>query len=231
MKMFGLTARLAIVLVMMSAGCVDNDKSLVIQFVSVPEDECGFSVQSGGSYSYRATGLLDVGYGASPSYVVGIQVHNYLVSNMDENSQTLDAFTIQVEKAEIKYEWLVGRGIVEQNYPGLLVLESQTHVAPLSGSISAAGGFDKPGRLTTVYAAIPYSIGETLVGVNAQDALNIVLGVKMKIFGTTVGGSSIYSNEFVFPVQFCNGCLIKTCADGSPAKSCFPGQDRVGTCS
>jgi hypothetical protein len=82
-----------------------------------------------------------------------------------------------------------------------------------------------------------------------QPGSSFTLLVKLKFFGTTAGGTEVDSNEFVYPITVCNGCLLQypteaidttfpvpNCRNFSDFDTvtadvpCFPGQDEPLDC-
>jgi len=72
--------------------------------------------------------------------------------------------------------------------------------------------------------------------INPVDLDRVVLGLHLRIEGETLGDRTVESNDFIFPITFCSGCLAKTCkdengndildGDGNPIyPGCRPGQD------
>jgi hypothetical protein len=76
--------------------------------------------------------------------------------------------------------------------------------------------------------------------------------VRIRIFGTTLGGQDIESGDYDFPIQVCDGCLISypssaqdpsapagvyLCSPAAEEESeattqvCYPGQDEVIPCT
>jgi len=207
-------------------GCVENDKSLVIIHNVAPDDSCIYKIDP--DY-IRTRGFLDLnhpGFGspAEPIYYFFPQIHNYMPTNLSTCNCELDAMAIQLRKATISYEWLIGRESLATYGLGTLVgLEEGEFDIYLSGTVAAANTSGKPGQFVTHLRLIPPNVGSQLAALGA-DASEFVLGVHITIKGTTLGGVDINSNEFVYPIEFCWGCLTSSCADGS-YPSCAPGQD------
>jgi len=224
--------RFVLVLVAMSiatgfVGCIENDKSLVIIQNVAPDDSCLYQIDP--EY-IRTRGFLDLnhpnfGTPAEPIYYFFPQIHNYMPTNLSTCNCELDAMAIQLRKATISYEWLIGRDSLETYGYGTLVgLEEGEFDIYLSGTVAAADSSGSPGQFVTHLRLIPPNVGAQLAALGT-DAEEFVLGVHIQIKGTTLGGVDIESNEFVYPIEFCWGCLTTaTCPDGSyPA--CQPGQD------
>jgi hypothetical protein len=68
-----------------------------------------------------------------------------------------------------------------------------------TGFVDAAGGTDP--SLAIMYAdLIPSSVTPTL-------ALGVVVA-NVRVFGDTLGGQEVESNELLFPIEICEGCLV-----------------------
>ncbi|MFN3201586.1 MAG: hypothetical protein ACE366_24500 [Bradymonadia bacterium] len=106
---------------------------------------------------------------------------------------------------------------------------------PLSGSVATSAA-NTVGSTTVglevfndeLLSAIRNS--DEFLGVGAQgeavplrNTVEMVVGVK--VFGTTVGGQDQESNEFLFPIDICNGCLVtvpNTAVDpAAPTPNCL----------
>lgn len=207
-------------------GCIDNNKSLVVMHNVVPDDSCIYQIDP---EHIRTRGFLDLdhplfGTPAEPIYYFFPQIHNFMPTNLSTCNCELDAMAIQLKKATISYEWLIGRdSLAPLGHNNLLSLESGTFDIYLSGVVGAADTSGKPGQFVTHLRLIPPDVGTQLANLS-EDAEDFVLGVHVTIKGTTLGGVDIDSNEFVYPIEFCYGCLSYTCPDGS-YPSCTPGQD------
>jgi hypothetical protein len=206
-------------------GCLDNDRSLVIMWAQPPlESECSIPIQGVAGAEYRTMGLLDLSFFTEPTYMMIIQAHNYLVNNTDEEINEVNSRDIFLERVEIGYRWLRNRDLIASSYPGLLEIENEKRKIPISGTLGAAAGMDDPGQLVmSIPEAIPPSTGVQLADLSEQDAELVVFGIKVKLVGSTRGGSKIESNTFLFPVELCFGC--HACPGGGTYTSCIPGQD------
>ncbi len=207
-------------------GCLDNDRSLVILWAQpTMESECELPPPQGvDGAEFRTGGLLDLAFYTEPAYLMIIQAHNYLVNNTDEEANQVNSSDIFLERVEIGYRWLRNRDLIASSYPGLLEIENEKRKIPISGTLGAAAGMDDPGQLVmSIPEAIPSSAGVQLADLSEQDAELVVFGIKVKLVGSTRGGSKIESNTFLFPVEFCFGC--HACPAGGTYESCIPGQD------
>lgn len=233
------------------AGCVDNDKSLVVTFADplMDGDDCVAKVQqSSGEVDYLEWGLLDLSHPAFagyPQYYLFPQVENRLLENANPDTSDLETNDIQLKKASVRYEFLDGRDVLEapeNAVSSVLMLENQVQVDTyISGLVPASSG-DTPGTYVVQVRLISPLIGSQLLvlqNLAGVDLDRVVLGVHLRIKGDTLGGRGIESNDFVFPIKFCAGCLGGTnsnCKDdngddildvnGNPVyPGCYPGQD------
>ncbi len=225
---------LVLVLAALGPGCVDNDKSLQIVFNVAPNAQCQFVVQTGASVIYIPYGVLDLA--VDHIYMLTPQIENNMPFNSNAAEKDINALDVQIQRAEITYRWPVGGDIIA-TYPNLMDLEKQDpFIAPISGTVSAADTSGQPGKMVTEFPLFSSQTQLDLSGLTAADAPNVVLGARVKIFGQTLGGSPIQSNEFIYPIHFCRGCAANLicCAGTTTAKPqifCIEGQDSGVPCS
>ena len=122
----------------------------------------------------------------------------------------------------MQQEGLVGDESVVVALSGRVYCYADASSGPIRpGDLLTTSG--KPGQFVTHLRLIPPNVGSQLAALST-DAEEFVLGVHITIKGTTLGGVDIESNEFIYPIEFCWGCLTATCPDGT-YPSCLPGQD------
>ncbi len=209
-----------LVLALAVGGCVENDRSLTVIKVLIPDGDCVYAVDD----YFRSSGLLDLafpGYSGEPYYALGVQVRNALPPVPSCETGNLYAHDIQLERVEIRYSFPQGREVVEGMAPALLLLEDQESQLLISGTFGA-----ETTENILAFTAIQSQVGALLFALG-EDADQVVLGINIKLIGSTLGGDRIESNEFLYPISLCWGCLTDfACEDGSyPA--CLPGQDSV----
>jgi hypothetical protein len=99
-----------------------------------------------------------------------------------------------------------------------------------------ASGFVKPGESASIMLeAVPSEIGALLDRDMAFDErfAGGYMAVHVQIEGVMTDGTTVKSNDFVFPIQLCRACLLyypvpkSTCCNGTVGDVfiCFPGQD------
>ena len=140
----------------------------------------------------------------------------------------------------------LSRIVAEYEGPSALgVPLTRSRDIPVSGSIGPGGSaflqFDLvPSQLTGLLAASPLL---------RTPGSSFTLNVRVKAYGTTNDGREVDSNEFVYPILVCNGCLLRydpaaldlsfpipNCRNidsfDSSAEElpCFPGQDEPVDC-
>jgi hypothetical protein len=218
-------------------GCIDNDQSLTIVGVVAPTAGCTWQIDPD---QWWARGTLDLAFWSeqnlveNPTYVLLPQIHNNMPNNSDCTNKQLNTMSVRLEKATITFEWLYGRDEVGT----LQALEEMEETIYLAGTVDAAAdeGGDS-GKMVIGMEAIPYQVGGMLTSLGEDTAKGVVLGLGIEVHGTTLGGSEMSSNKFVFPVYMCWGCLAVnpatygyTCCSDAPDQyypSCIPGQDEI----
>lgn len=213
------------VLLIAAGGCLDNDRSLTIIQNLALDEEC--EVQSGNAGSFLAAGTLDLAYpdfGGFPSYLMTIEVRNALPQIGSCTTGNLNPNDIQLDRMEVSYFFEQGREGLTDN---MLLLEQQPLVLPIAGTYLA----ESAENVLAFIPVIPPQVGSRLYPLG-QAAKDVIIGVNVRIIGTTLAGDRVESNDFLFPVYLCWNCLTGAiCPDGS-FPGCLPGQDGVtGECS
>ena len=220
------------------AGCAPEGtpQALVIQFNSVvgAENSCKLQVSSGGSQVTRSTGTLDLLF--APNYVMFPSI----ASKLEEASATtefgaeqgsLDPNGITFTGVRVWYE-IEG---LQGQYDGTDTILPDEIFSPTSGHVDA-------GKFTAIAVEIlPASVVNILDGDKAFD--NIYSGgyliAHVVLEGRTLDGDKVRSNEFVFPINVCRGCLLywpfhdaTDCCETliSDETVCYPGQDEAIPC-
>ncbi len=203
---------MAMVLAVTVAGCNRfPDNGLQISANLLPDDSCFVEPDQD---ERLLRGLWDTSFrtltGETPDYGIALQLQSYLVSNAlefqgEQNNLQVDNYDITILRAD--------------------------------GSKPDLGGLTNPYRVTTSAVLATTEVGgDPIPGVgfatgipgNYQDTL-VALGVteillSIRAGGTTFGGFSQRSAEFLWPVSLCEGCL-NNCASEDLENSCLPGQD------
>jgi hypothetical protein len=220
------------------AGCAPEGtpQALVIQFNSVvgAEGSCKLQVSSGGSQVTRSTGTLDLLF--APNYVLFPSI----VNKFSEASETtaFGAETGSLEPNGITFTgvrvWYEIEGLQGQ-WDGAETVLPDEIFSPTSGHVEA-------GKFTTIAVEIlPAAVVNILDGDVAFDAIYSggYLIAHVVLEGRTLDGDKVRSNEFVFPINVCRGCLLywpfnnpEQCCETpvTDATVCYPGQDEAIPC-
>lgn len=199
-------------LVLSSLLIVGCGGELVILRNVIPDENCEFHA---GSEHFLPRGILDLDH---PAYGVPGEPIYYM------HPEITGTPGIQLRGATMKYRWLIGReSLTAYGLNVLLGLEEGDLFYPLSGELAFK---DEEGNLRAVVQSIrliPPNVGAQLAALGS-DAEEFVLGVHIVLKGSERDGGDVESNKFIYPIEFCWGCLTVACPDGTyPA--CYPGQD------
>jgi hypothetical protein len=220
------------------AGCAPEGtpQALVIQFNSVvgAEGSCKLQVSSGGSQVTRSTGTLDLLF--APNYVMFPSV----ASKFSEASETTE---FGAEQGSLEPNGITFTGVrvwyeidgLQGQYDGTDTVIPDEIFTPTSGHVEA-------GKFTAIAVEIlPASVVNILDNDVAFD--NIYSGgyliAHVVLEGRTLDGDKVRSNEFVFPINVCRGCLLywpfqdaSQCCDTLVTEEtvCYPGQDEAIPC-
>ncbi len=198
-------------------GCEDNNSSVYIVDALAPDSECVFTFDAGSLRLSR--GLMDKA--ATDRYVAGILVGNQLVPQGDDELLKTETNRISLRGAEVRLRTAAGGDIV-------------SYTTNAAGTIDPNSGAD-PGFGGTTVVLIPPGLdlppGEYVSAV--------------KVFGETLGNQEVESNEFFYPIEVCDGCLVAfpegvidpstgqcSAASGEDIELgiCLPGQDGLTDC-
>ena len=177
-----------------TSACTHDDSSFYITNVLFPTpvtvgQSCTFSADPNQAH-ILGPGTMDVGLGRF-EYAPVFLVANQLTPEQNQQQLQTETSIINVQGAVVRITDAAG------NQLNTFTTQTSTTVLPASGSI--------PG-----YA----SVSTTIVDANTSRSLNVKLGEQVslvtytKFFGHTLGGNYIESNEYSFPVDVCNGCLV-----------------------
>lgn len=215
------------------AACAHDDSTVFIRGVQAPPSTltggvCLFTPDPGGAF--LSTGVFDVAF--TGSYEAETLVGSQLISQANHD-------LVRTESANVTLQ-------------GAIVRLTDASGTEIKSFTSLSSGFVSPGNGTTASYG---TIGVTLVDPATSDLIRATLparGSKLlvayfKIFGQTLGGTSVETDEFQFPINVCNGCLVvfpagsqddalaftegkpncksKTAATTMSATPCIAGQD------
>jgi hypothetical protein len=178
---------------LLASACAHNDASMVVVGVLAPptpqNGTCAYTADP--TQATISSGTLDVGL--LSSYTPELLVGNQLAARENQTD-------LQAETAVIVMQ-------------GAVVHVDDTNNNEINSFTSLASGFIDPGTGGAPgYGPMAVTIIDPKTAQALQGSLP-VLGTKrviarITVFGQTSGSSDIESNEFQFPVDICNGCLV-----------------------
>lgn len=188
-------------------GCAENRASLFIAQAMYldPEDSCAPDPDP--SEAAIVGGIWDLGVGYP--YVARLLIGNQLRPVGNNNQLRAETNRIQLQWAEVELSTLNGSAA------------AAPYRVPLSGTVSPddssdPGWISLPVQLIPSRNQLPGGTGDYMVSV--------------RIVGTTLGGTTVESSPWDFPVQVCEGCLAK-CPEDPSVSACVPGSDFRTECN
>ena len=204
--------------------CADNNSSLFL--IGVIDTNSSACVAKNDTTSAMLPyGTLDVAF--STSYTAAVLVGNQLTERGDREQLRTETSRISLRGAEITLTTLDGK-----------VLGNYSTVG--TGFVNASAG-DAPSYAAMAVNVIPPALGSSQA---VRDA-RVVLA-KIRVFGDTLGNTSITSSELDFPINICQGCLVQydtldpatghcpvpaAATQTTEAPPCALGQDRNISCT
>ena len=188
--------------------CVHNDSSLFVQDVLAPQfvtagQACSFT--SDPTQPFLSSGILDVALRTEydPTFLVG----NQLVSQSNSQQLQTETSIITIQGAVVRITDSAG------NQLNTFTRLSSATVYPATGTT--------PGYAPiTVTAVDPGTATNAVAGMAKGGSVRVVTYVQF--FGQTLGGESVQSDDFEFPVDLCDGCLVLFSATDDNPSSAFP---------
>ncbi len=209
------------------SGCADNDSSLFIKGVLVPEEGenegCRYTAE--GDATLLLSGTLDLSI--SNTYKMPLLLGNQLIPRGDADK-------LRTETARI----VIRGAVVTVLEAGADERELFAFTTNASGFVDPASGSD-PGWGLSIVHAIPSDL-EAQLGLGLGEAIE--LNVAVSVFGDTLGGDEVESSTITFPIFVCRGCLVdcstagfdgscRTVPEGGELDVyCNPGQDAPTPC-
>lgn len=213
MRRFALIASL----LALSIGCAPSNPALVIDGVLAPTDDCVFD---GTSLVFSLSPTLDTR--AYPAfrpqgirYLAALRVTSRLIPLFN------DRYPLRAE-------------------PNVLTLQyADVEILAVDGTPFDFGGLPNPYRITTAATIAPGTSSAGASGVAGLEIIPPLYGesltdvagrilVSVQITGTTSGGATITSGEYLFPMDLCPGCLVACDPELTTTEAiCLFGQDRT----
>jgi hypothetical protein len=217
------------------SACVHNDSTVFVRDVLAPQT----SSQSGAVCLYTAdpaqafisSGTLDIAL--RPQYDAIYLVGNQMVPEVNANQLQTETSTVTIQGAIVR---------ITNNRGDELDRYTRLAAATLSPSSGNTPGYAPIG--VTIVDPLALSrdaeIQANVVGAVLGQSGLVRVVTYVRFFGVTLGGKSVESDEFEFPVDVCNGCLVRftndptlrtpncvggTATTGQPVVPCLFGQD------
>jgi len=216
------------------AGCAPSNPAVQIEgilpldavCVATPGEVFALQPRLDTSASSRDA-TVQAGPGATPTairpagiqYIAIMQVANAITNTAARYPLMANPNSWQAEEAEVELRGIDGLPL---NLPGL---PSRFRV-PTVGFVASGTGSES-GRGVVPVEVIPSVYGDALAGQTGT------ILVATKLTGSTAGGSTQTTGEYVFPLQLCDGCLFRCTPNPDMpgtqvvVPSCLPGQDAV----
>jgi hypothetical protein len=171
-----------------TSGCEDNESMLfIVGVLSAEQTDCIYTPEGGATL--RTAGVLDLALRSG--YRAGLLVGSQLTQRGNRDQLRTETARLSLKGAEVRLETASGSPIAEFTTIG-------------TGFVHPGGGSD-PGFGVATVDVIP---------AGAPISPGLVLA-RMRVFGDTLGGEEIQSNEYSFPIRVCDGCLISYPAEAA----------------
>jgi len=209
--------------------CAHNDGTIFIRHVMAPPGGCLY--QGDPSQPYMTEGSVDAAL--TGSYTPVVLVGNQLTARASVEDARVESARVVLQGALVK---------VVDPADGSVQMDNTVLT---SGTVDPGTGTSPSWGLAGITMMNQAALAHFDPGLNQPSRLAVAY---VKVFGQTLGGQSVESNEFQFPINVCHGCLVSFpagsgtngyCSSGSTAgsstsnaeKACVPGQDQPLDCS
>ena len=240
--------------VMILGGCAENDPQVMfITGNQAVDSETQCKLQSTGLVTFKPFGYMDVSlantYLLFPALSTKLEDTTVVTGNSAQQL-VLNSSSIQIVGATVPYDLPIdpttgpGLGYLENTLaPGVALtspdpLESaglKENYVFTTGSLTS-----EEGNALVALEAVPPYIGEIIKNSPAlsERFSSAQILAHVVVEGVMMDGTKVHSNEFVYPINVCNGCLVFyhvsdcTQLDQDPEIEvpCFPGQDEAVAC-
>jgi hypothetical protein len=209
------------------SACAHDDSTLFVRNVLAPQlvangNACVYTDQP--TQTFIASGVLDIALRGSydPAYLVG----NQLVPRGDPTAPKTETSYVTIDHAIVR---------VTESQSGQQI---STFTARTSATIAPSSGTTPSYEPIFVTTLDPSTLADARIANVVSGGGTKKLVTYVRFFGKTLGGQSVESDEFAFPVDVCFGCLVgfsaPCTASGGSSQSqpvpCTPGQDQAIDC-
>ena len=208
------------------AGCADNESSLYVRHVQVPNDDC--IVEPDPASLFRTAGFLDAAFASE--YVGWLLVGNQVVARGDTDQLRTETSKIHLYEYDVRILNTSGE-----------ILSGGEYTAPTAGFVDQKVGDTEAYGIASailVDASTSGALGGAAQGGFVQEVVSEVV-----VRGRTLGGNELETAPFTFPISVCFGCSLifppgvndglTACGgegDSELESTCFPGQDSPVDC-
>lgn len=232
-KSRGFLAVGAVALALLAGACTDRSPQVLFIQANQAVDRASSCLARAGGGVTRPIGWMDIG--VTNRYILFPNVENSLpeivnVTQTSESELRLENNTLQITGATIYYDLPAD---LEQDLANEGVAVPQGQFVFTSGSL-------KPGEVgAMIIEAVPPLVGEVFrrSTILAERYATTQILVRVTVEGVMLDGDTINSNEFVYPLNICNGCLVffpvpdcTVLPEEEIELPCFPGQDEGLDC-
>ncbi|MET0792452.1 MAG: hypothetical protein ABW061_13105, partial [Polyangiaceae bacterium] len=183
----------------LTSSCADNNSSLfVIGVIDTNSTSCVAKADT--TVGFLANGTMDVLF--TSSYTASVLVGNQLTQRGSREQLRTETSRISLRGAEVTLTTLDGRDLG-------IGIGSYSTVG--TGFVDASAG-DVPSYASMAVNVIPPLSRDRIDAL--LSATSVVLA-KIRVFGDTLGNVSITSSELDFPINICEGCLVRYPADAA----------------
>jgi hypothetical protein len=212
---------LAVAALSFGSGCVDNNESLFIRQVPLPDVEDQCTVTNDPTGAALSSGLADVAL--TSAYAQYFLVGNQLIPRGDADLLRPETSRVQLYEAEVDI------------FDGGVLVDKFT--VPVAGFVDPANETEPSFGIAVVN---PVITANTLSAISAvHGAAGVFIVARVKVNGTTLGGLDVATGVFDFPIFVCGdraagaSCVPRkvpaSCMDELPSP-CLPGQDSAHDC-
>ena len=200
-------------------GCAPEGPSAFVTFNVAPEGDCTYSNDLDnmffpiGSYDL-STG--DAGNCERP-YVVNLLANSFLRPNSDSDLGRAEPNVLQIHSAKVKLMSISRETLTfpdtDPALPNPFLVATNNALFPASGMTPSTG--------IAAVEVIPVAYAEQLTSLEGQQIL-----ADIQVLGTTTGDVDVEFKPFVYPIELCDGCLVR-CASifGDAKKEDVYGED------
>lgn len=172
----------------LTPSCATNNSSLfLVGVMDIAQSACVAKPDNTGPF--LTSGTLDVAIASG--YTAVVLVGNQLTQLGSSEQLRTETSRVSLRGAEVQLTTLEGKALIVAGNG------QSTFSTVGTGFVDAAAG-DAPSYATMAVNLIPPG----LTGLPAE------VVAKIRVFGETLGGTSVTSSELDFPISVCDGCLV-----------------------